>query len=166
MAGLHQPQQLGEYPLFLIVASLAQALLGDGGPSSLAPLNTHPSPLVRPLKGHCHHTSHRPAGAAANDCRQAGHRRQALPAKYYGQTRGALNAARQIAFSPLACCRCISPRSVVYCANTACQNSPFAGQALRDLGPIPMCGYKGAKQDWIDARLAVESRAKSRRNSR
>lgn len=48
---------------------------------------------------------------------------------------------------------------VVYCANTACQASPQAAQALTGLGYTNVKDYEAGKQDWMEAGLPVESGA-------
>lgn len=89
---------------------------------------------------------------------------EALPAKYYMDKHlpGALNMPHdQVALLAPRQLPHTSAPIVVYCANAACQNSAIAGQALRDLGYTNVREYKEGKQDWIDAGLAVESRAKA-----
>lgn len=45
---------------------------------------------------------------------------------------------------------------VVYCSNTACQNSVVAARALERLGYTQVLEYVEGKQDWIEAGLPVE----------
>jgi len=45
---------------------------------------------------------------------------------------------------------------VVYCANTACQNSRKAAQALASLGYTNVAEYEEGKQDWVEAGLPIE----------
>jgi rhodanese-related sulfurtransferase len=45
---------------------------------------------------------------------------------------------------------------VVYCANTACQNSRKAAQILASLGYTRIAEYEEGKQDWIEAGLPIE----------
>ena len=45
---------------------------------------------------------------------------------------------------------------VVYCSNTACQNSVVASRTLDRLGYTNVLEYVEGKQDWIEAGLAVE----------
>ena len=45
---------------------------------------------------------------------------------------------------------------VVYCANTACQNSVVASRRLVELGYTNVHEYVEGKQDWIEAGLPVE----------
>ena len=45
---------------------------------------------------------------------------------------------------------------VVYCSNTACQNSTVASQQLAEIGYTKVVEYVEGKQDWIDAGLPVE----------
>ncbi len=46
---------------------------------------------------------------------------------------------------------------VVYCANTACQNSRIAAQTLASMGYTNVAEYEEGKQDWIEAGLPIES---------
>ncbi len=48
---------------------------------------------------------------------------------------------------------------VVYCSNTACQNSVVASRRLVELGYTDVHEYVEGKQDWIDAGLPVERAA-------
>ena len=45
---------------------------------------------------------------------------------------------------------------VVYCSNTACQNSVIASNRLVELGYTNVRQYVEGKQDWIEAGLPVE----------
>lgn len=45
---------------------------------------------------------------------------------------------------------------VVYCANTACQNSRIAAQTLAAMGYTNVAEYEEGKQDWIEAGLPIE----------
>ena len=45
---------------------------------------------------------------------------------------------------------------VVYCSNTACQNSVVASRRLASLGYSRVLEYVEGKQDWIEAGLPVE----------
>jgi rhodanese-related sulfurtransferase len=45
---------------------------------------------------------------------------------------------------------------VVYCSNTACQNSVVASRRLVELGYTNVHEYVEGKQDWIEAGLPVE----------
>jgi len=45
---------------------------------------------------------------------------------------------------------------VVYCSNTACQNSVVASRRLEQLGYTHVLEYVEGKQDWIEAGLPVE----------
>ena len=45
---------------------------------------------------------------------------------------------------------------VVYCSNTACQNSVIASRRLDELGYTHVLEYVEGKQDWIEAGLPVE----------
>ena len=48
---------------------------------------------------------------------------------------------------------------VVYCSNTACQNSVVASNRLSQLGYTNVYEYVEGKQDWIEAGLPVEQTA-------
>jgi rhodanese-related sulfurtransferase len=48
---------------------------------------------------------------------------------------------------------------VVYCSNTACQNSVVASNRLSQLGYTNVYEYVEGKQDWIEAGLPVERTA-------
>ena len=48
---------------------------------------------------------------------------------------------------------------VVYCANTACQNSVIASRRLAELGYTNVHEYVEGKQDWIEAGLPTEATA-------
>lgn len=50
---------------------------------------------------------------------------------------------------------------VVYCSNTACQNSVVASRRLVELGYTDVHEYVEGKQDWIEAGLPVEHAAAS-----
>lgn len=50
---------------------------------------------------------------------------------------------------------------VVYCSNTACQNSVIASRRLAELGYTNVHEYVDGKQDWIDAGLPVEQTIKA-----
>lgn len=84
---------------------------------------------------------------------------EALPEKYYreGHLPGALHLphdqVRQLAPERL------PDRDafiVVYCANTACQNSRIAAQTLTALGYDNVAEYVEGKQDWMEADLPLE----------
>lgn len=45
---------------------------------------------------------------------------------------------------------------VVYCSNTACQNSAIVSRRLVELGYKNVLEYLEGKQDWIEAGLPVE----------
>jgi rhodanese-related sulfurtransferase len=49
---------------------------------------------------------------------------------------------------------------VVYCSNTACQNSVIASRRLVELGYTDVHEYVEGKQDWIEAGLPVEQTIK------
>lgn len=46
---------------------------------------------------------------------------------------------------------------VVYCANTACQNSNIARNLLERMGYSNAYEYVEGKQDWLDANLPTET---------
>jgi rhodanese-related sulfurtransferase len=46
---------------------------------------------------------------------------------------------------------------IVYCANTACQNSRVAAQTLAVMGYTNVAEYVEGKQDWIEAGLPLET---------
>lgn len=50
---------------------------------------------------------------------------------------------------------------VVYCSNTACQNSAVASHRLVELGYTNVHTYVEGKQDWIEAGLPVEPTVKT-----
>jgi rhodanese-related sulfurtransferase len=50
-------------------------------------------------------------------------------------------------------------RIVVYCSNTACQNSVVASQRLVELGYRNVFEYVDGKQDWVEAGLPIERNA-------
>lgn len=52
-----------------------------------------------------------------------------------------------------------SAQIVVYCSNTACQNSPQAARRLDALGYEKVYDYDEGKQDWIGAGFPTESGA-------
>jgi len=45
---------------------------------------------------------------------------------------------------------------VVYCSNSACQNSRMAAQTLASMGYTNVAEYEEGKQDWIEAGLPIE----------
>ncbi len=48
---------------------------------------------------------------------------------------------------------------IVYCSNTACQNSTIAANRLTQLGYTNVFDYEAGKQDWIEAGLPTETDA-------
>ena len=46
---------------------------------------------------------------------------------------------------------------VVYCANTACQNSRITAQTLASMGYTNVAEYVEGKQDWVEAGLPIET---------
>lgn len=84
---------------------------------------------------------------------------EALPAKYYQD--GHLPGAIQLDHDQLAvqAAERLPDKDafiVVYCANTACQNSRLAAQALSGLGYNRVAEYVEGKQDWTEAGLPIE----------
>lgn len=85
---------------------------------------------------------------------------EALPPMYYQDAHlpGALNLPHDEvdAFAPT-----LLPDKaqeiVVYCSNTACQNSGIAANRLTALGYTNVRTYTEGKQDWIKAGLPTES---------
>ena len=45
---------------------------------------------------------------------------------------------------------------ITYCSNADCQNSDLAAKMLRELGYTNVRRYVEGKQDWVDAKLALE----------
>lgn len=52
-----------------------------------------------------------------------------------------------------------SAQIVVYCSNSACQDSPQAARRLSAMGYQNVYDYEDGKQDWINAGLPTESGA-------
>ncbi|NQD37611.1 rhodanese-like domain-containing protein [Permianibacter sp. IMCC34836] len=83
---------------------------------------------------------------------------EALPERYYraGHLPGALNinhdAIKATAASALPD---KDAEIVVYCANAACQNSDMAAVQLSALGYRKVAVFRGGKQDWQEAGLAL-----------
>ncbi len=46
---------------------------------------------------------------------------------------------------------------IVYCANAACQNSTKLALKLKSLGYTNVKDYEAGKEDWLEAKLPVES---------
>jgi len=85
---------------------------------------------------------------------------EALPPAYYRREHlpGALNMPhdRVDELAP----QLVPDRSsavVVYCSNTACQNSTIAAHCLEALGYTNVLKYAEGKEDWIAAGLPVET---------
>lgn len=84
---------------------------------------------------------------------------EALPEKYYrdGHLPGAIHLphdqVRELAATRLPD---RSAFTVVYCANTPCQNSGIAARTLQALGYTNVAEYIEGKQDWVDAGLTLE----------
>jgi rhodanese-related sulfurtransferase len=85
---------------------------------------------------------------------------EALPPAYYEREHlpGALNLPHDLVdeLAP----SLVPDRSttvVVYCSNTACQNSTIAARRLRELGYADVLKYAEGKEDWIGAGLPVEA---------
>jgi rhodanese-related sulfurtransferase len=87
---------------------------------------------------------------------------EALPSRYYqaGHLPGAINIPhdeiRERAASVLSN---KEQAIVVYCANTACQNSSIAANTLSALGYRNVREYVEGKQDWAEAGLSLEGAA-------
>jgi rhodanese-related sulfurtransferase len=87
---------------------------------------------------------------------------EALPEKYYAQAH--LPSARHLPHDRVAE---LAPRVapelgaeiVVYCANSACQNSHIAAHELSRLGYSDVSVYGAGKKDWIEAGLPTEETA-------
>lgn len=85
---------------------------------------------------------------------------EALPAQYFldWHLPGALNLPHDETNAESAALQ-IPDRHVeivVYCANTACQNSHLAAACLVQLGYTDVSVYAGGKQEWQAANLPVE----------
>ena len=84
---------------------------------------------------------------------------EALPEKYYRKAHlpGAINLPHdQVTERAAELLPDKQAFVVVYCANTACENSRIAAQSLASLGYTNVAEYVEGKQDWIDAGLPVE----------
>lgn len=87
---------------------------------------------------------------------------EALPEKYYdeGHLPGAIQLLPdQVRVSAANLFPDKNQFIVTYCANTACQNSKHAAEALVGLGYKNVAEYVEGKQDWIEAGLPVEKGA-------
>ncbi|HUG85437.1 MAG TPA: rhodanese-like domain-containing protein [Euzebya sp.] len=85
---------------------------------------------------------------------------EALPAMYYDDAHlpGAINLPHdQVDELAASLLPDRDAEIVVYCANTACQNSTIAANRLTQLGYANVLDYVAGKQDWIEAGLATES---------
>jgi rhodanese-related sulfurtransferase len=85
---------------------------------------------------------------------------EALPEKYYAA--GHLPGARHLPHERVAeLAPAVVPQRdaeiVVYCANSACQNSHIAAQLLIRSGYSNVSVYAAGKQDWVDAGLPTET---------
>jgi rhodanese-related sulfurtransferase len=86
---------------------------------------------------------------------------EALPEKYFKHSRlpGAINIPHdQVGALAPAMLPNKEALIVVYCANTACQNSTIAVRELTAMGYSNVREYVEGKQDWVEAGLAVETR--------
>jgi polyisoprenoid-binding protein YceI/rhodanese-related sulfurtransferase len=84
---------------------------------------------------------------------------EALPPMYYADAHlpGALNLPHdEVAERAAALLPDRDAAIVVYCSNTACQNSSIAARRLANLGYTNVLAYVEGKQDWIEAGLPVE----------
>ena len=85
---------------------------------------------------------------------------EALPEKYYRKAHlpGAINLPHdQVGERAAELLPDKQAFIVVYCANTACENSRIAAQTLASLGYVNVAEYVEGKQDWIEAGLPVET---------
>ena len=88
---------------------------------------------------------------------------EALPVKYFDHSHlpGAINIPHEQVAE-------LAPRLLpdktaliaVYCASTDCNNSRIATDRLRELGYVNAREYVDGKQDWIEAGLPVEGKAR------
>jgi rhodanese-related sulfurtransferase len=86
---------------------------------------------------------------------------EALPEKYFKHSHlpGAINIPHdQVGALAPAMLPNKEALIVVYCANTACQNSTIAARELTAMGYSNVREYVEGKQDWVEAGLAVETR--------
>jgi rhodanese-related sulfurtransferase len=86
---------------------------------------------------------------------------EALPEKYFKHSHlpGAINIPHnQVGALAPAMLPNKEALIVVYCANTACQNSAIAARELSAMGYSDVREYVEGKQDWVDAGLPVETR--------
>ncbi len=89
---------------------------------------------------------------------------EALPRKYWakGHIPGAVNLPHdQIGALAPELLPDKDREVVVYCANTACQNSEIAAKALTDLGYTKVLEYAEGKADWEAAGYSLEGLRKS-----
>lgn len=87
---------------------------------------------------------------------------EALPPRYFAQAHlpGALNLPHdQVAEKAPTLLPDKDATIVVYCANTPCQNSRIASEALARLGYRDVHEYVEGKEDWIAAGLPTEAAA-------
>lgn len=87
---------------------------------------------------------------------------EALPEQYYAD--GHLPSAIQLLPDQIkASAANLFPNKnqliVTYCANTACQNSKHAAEALTGLGYTNVAEYVEGKQDWMEAGFPIEKGA-------
>jgi rhodanese-related sulfurtransferase len=85
---------------------------------------------------------------------------EALPAAYY--ERGHLPGARHLPHDQVhSLAATVAPEKdaeiVVYCASATCQNSHLAAGALSKLGYANVRVFRGGKQEWEEAGLALEA---------
>ena len=86
---------------------------------------------------------------------------EALPEKYFKHSHlpGAINIPHdQIGALAPAMLPNKEALIVVYCANTACQNSTIAAGELAAMGYGNVREYVEGKQDWVEAGFPVETR--------
>ena len=85
---------------------------------------------------------------------------EALPEKYYrdGHLPGAIHLPHdEVRTRAGEVLPATDELIVVYCANTACQNSRVAAQTLAAMGYTNVAEYVEGKQDWIEAGLPLET---------
>ncbi|CAN5397817.1 rhodanese-like domain-containing protein [soil metagenome] len=85
---------------------------------------------------------------------------EALPSMYYEDAHlpGALNLPHdQIDDLAPSLLPDTDAEIIVYCSNTACQNSTIAATRLTQLGYTKVFDYEAGKQDWIEAGMATET---------
>lgn len=85
---------------------------------------------------------------------------EALPPKYFDAEHlpGALNIPHdEVRDKAADMLRNKDEFIIVYCASTACTNSKIAAETLQQIGYTNVHEYVEGKQDWLEAKLPVES---------